>query len=79
MTRPTTPAGSPADPCSTGSTRPRKQFYNGGDIKGLTEKLDYIQSLGMNAIWITPPYENDPVQICPTTLGVLPRLLDHRL
>ena len=31
--------------------------FHGGDIKGLTEKLDYIKSLGANAIWITPPYE----------------------
>ena len=31
--------------------------FHGGDIKGLTEKLDYIQSLGANAIWITAPYE----------------------
>ncbi|MGL5375004.1 MAG: alpha-amylase, partial [Aeromonas veronii] len=27
------------------------------DFKGLTEKLDYIKSLGMNAIWITPMVE----------------------
>ncbi|MBR6199037.1 MAG: hypothetical protein IKQ61_02100 [Spirochaetales bacterium] len=31
--------------------------YYGGDIKGLTEKLDYIYNLGINAIWITAPYE----------------------
>lgn len=31
--------------------------YHGGDIKGMTERLDYIKSLGMNAIWITAPYE----------------------
>lgn len=31
--------------------------FHGGDIKGLTGKLDYIKSLGMNAIWITAPYE----------------------
>ncbi len=52
-------------PLQHGFDATKKQFYNGGDIKGLTQKLDYIQSLGMNAIWITPPYENDPVQILP--------------
>ncbi|WP_224746028.1 alpha-amylase [Neiella litorisoli] len=31
--------------------------FHGGDLKGLTEKLDYIADLGMNAIWITAPYE----------------------
>lgn len=25
-----------------------------GDLKGITERLDYIQSLGANAIWLTP-------------------------
>ncbi|SIQ56184.1 alpha-amylase [Aeromonas sp. RU39B] len=31
--------------------------WHGGDFKGLTEKLDYIKALGMNAIWITPMVE----------------------
>jgi len=31
--------------------------FHGGDIKGITEKLDYIQSLGANAIWMTPLIE----------------------
>ncbi|MFM4649702.1 alpha-amylase [Aeromonas bivalvium] len=31
--------------------------WHGGDFKGLTEKLDYIKSLGINAIWITPMVE----------------------
>ena len=31
--------------------------FHGGDIKGLTEKLDYLNSLGVDAIWITAPYE----------------------
>lgn len=29
-------------------------FFHGGDIKGLTSKIDYIASLGFTAIWITP-------------------------
>lgn len=31
--------------------------FFGGDIKGLTEKLDYLDELGINAIWISCPYE----------------------
>lgn len=39
-----------------------KGFYQGGDLKGLTQKLDYIQSLGMTAIWFAPIFKNKPVQ-----------------
>lgn len=31
--------------------------FFGGDIKGLTSKLDYLEELGINAIWISAPYE----------------------
>jgi glycosidase len=37
-------------------------FYQGGDLKGLTNRLDYIQGLGATAIWLGPIYKNDPVQ-----------------
>ena len=38
-----------------------KAFYDSdgdgiGDFKGLTEKLDYVQSLGVNTIWLLPFY-----------------------
>lgn len=39
-----------------------KGFFHGGDLKGLTSKLDYIQSLGATAIWLGPIYKNKPVQ-----------------
>lgn len=29
-----------------------------GDIKGITEKLDYIKGLGCNALWINPCYDS---------------------
>ncbi|NJM49556.1 MAG: alpha-amylase [Sphingomonadales bacterium] len=32
--------------------------YSGGDIKGVTSRLDYIQSLGATAVWTTPPVAN---------------------
>lgn len=36
-------------------------FYDGngdgiGDFKGMTEKLDYVKSLGVNAVWLNPFY-----------------------
>lgn len=32
--------------------------YHGGDFAGLVQKLDYLQELGINTIWITPIVEN---------------------
>src|SRR5687768_3708729 len=29
--------------------------YSGGDLAGLTRRLDYIRGLGATALWITPP------------------------
>ncbi|NRA68213.1 MAG: alpha-glucosidase C-terminal domain-containing protein [Pseudobacteriovorax sp.] len=31
--------------------------YQGGDIDGLTQRLDYISNLGADALWITPLYK----------------------
>lgn len=31
--------------------------FHGGDVAGLTAKLDYLEGLGVNAIWLTSPYE----------------------
>jgi glycosidase len=39
-----------------------KGFYHGGDLKGLTRRLDYIQGLGATAIWLAPIFKNKPVQ-----------------
>ncbi|MGP9708448.1 pullulanase-type alpha-1,6-glucosidase [Brachybacterium sp. AOP24-D1-21] len=39
-----------------------KGFYQGGDIAGLHSQLDYIEGLGMSAIWLTPSFTNNPVQ-----------------
>ncbi|MRX71170.1 pullulanase [Bacillus lacus] len=32
--------------------------YQGGDFKGITKKLDYLDALGVNTIWISPIVEN---------------------
>lgn len=34
------------------------QEIHGGNIRGITEKLDYIKNLGFKAIWITPVLKN---------------------
>ncbi|CAI6337087.1 unnamed protein product [Periconia digitata] len=34
--------------------------YCGGTFKGLESKLDYIQGMGFDAIWITPVIKNSP-------------------
>lgn len=39
-----------------------KGFYHGGDLKGLTSRLDYIKGMGASAIWLGPIYKNKPVQ-----------------
>ncbi|WP_150539512.1 alpha-amylase [Actinobacillus vicugnae] len=31
--------------------------FHGGDLKGLTQKLDYLQELGVNVLWISSPLE----------------------
>ncbi|WSQ71129.1 pullulanase-type alpha-1,6-glucosidase [Streptomyces xinghaiensis] len=46
----------------TGFDPSDKGFYQGGDLKGLTRKLDYIKGLGTTAIWLAPIFKNRPVQ-----------------
>ena len=54
--------GLEGDRLTTGLDPEDKGFYHGGDIAGLTEKLDYIEGLGTSAIWLTPSFRNRPVQ-----------------
>jgi glycosidase len=46
----------------TGYDPTDKGFYQGGDLKGLTQKLDYIKGLGTTSIWMAPIFKNKPVQ-----------------
>ncbi|MFI8260286.1 pullulanase-type alpha-1,6-glucosidase [Streptomyces sp. NPDC085665] len=46
----------------TGLDPTDKGFYQGGDLKGLTDRLDYIKGLGTTAIWMAPIFKNQPVQ-----------------
>jgi glycosidase len=54
--------GFPGGKLDHGFDPTHKGFYNGGDLKGLTERLDYIKGMGANAIWLGPIYKNKPVQ-----------------
>ena len=49
-------------PLTTGFDPSHKGFYHGGDLKGVTSKLDYIKGMGTTAIWLTPSFKNKPVQ-----------------
>ena len=42
-----------------GINRDKMFFRHGGDLQGVIDKLDYIQSLGVTAIWLNPVLEND--------------------
>ena len=36
--------------------------HHNGDIQGIIDSLDYIKSLGMNGIWITPLFNSQPIE-----------------
>jgi len=54
--------GIDGDRLATGFDPTDKGFYQGGDIAGLRERLDYIEGLGTTAVWLTPSFLNRPVQ-----------------
>ena len=39
--------------------RNNKFARHGGDLKGIQDKLDYFNDLGITTIWLTPVFEND--------------------
>jgi glycosidase len=51
------------DPLVSGFDPTKKGFYNGGDLKGLRQRLDYIRGLGTTSIWLTPSFKNKAVQL----------------
>ncbi|WP_433966756.1 alpha-amylase family glycosyl hydrolase [Tunturiibacter gelidiferens] len=36
--------------------------WHGGDLRGVTQHLDYLQQLGITTVWITPVYQNHDSQ-----------------
>jgi len=49
-------------PLSHGFEPTRAAYHHGGDLLGLTSKLDYIDGLGVTAICVSPPLTHQPVQ-----------------
>ncbi|NJC04275.1 glycosidase [Sphingomonas kaistensis] len=49
-------------PLQSGFDPSHKGFYHGGDLKGLIRRLDYLQGMGVTAIWFAPIFKNKPVQ-----------------
>ena len=39
--------------------RAKPRHYHGGDFQGVIDKLPYLKSLGVTAIWMTPVYDNN--------------------
>ncbi|GLZ32705.1 hypothetical protein Lesp02_48930 [Lentzea sp. NBRC 105346] len=55
-------AGTPGDRMKNGFDPADKGFYHGGDLKGLHQKLDYLDGMGITALWMTPMFQNRWVQ-----------------
>jgi glycosidase len=54
--------GATGDRLVTGYDPTDPGFYHGGDLQGLTARLDYIQGMGATALWIAPVFQNKWVQ-----------------
>ncbi len=42
--------------------RSKPRGWHGGDLRGITDHLDYLQQLGITTVWITPVYQNHEAQ-----------------
>ncbi|PWW06648.1 alpha-amylase [Mangrovibacter plantisponsor] len=51
--------------------------FHGGDLKGLASKLDYLQQLGVNALWISSPLEQIHGWVGGGTKGDFPHYAYH--
>lgn len=51
--------------------------FHGGDLQGLTQKLDYLQELGVNALWISAPFEQIHGWVGGGTKGDFPHYAYH--
>jgi neopullulanase len=52
------------DPGNDGPSadRSKPRGWHGGDLRGITEHLDYLQQLGITTVWITPIDQNHEAQ-----------------
>ena len=53
--------GLKGDRLATGFDPTSKGFFHGGDLRGLTKRLDYIQGMGATAVWLSPIFKNKSV------------------
>ncbi|EFX9272403.1 alpha-amylase [Shigella flexneri] len=51
--------------------------FHGGDLRGLINKLDYLQQLGVNALWISAPFEQIHGWVGGGTKGDFPHYAYH--
>jgi glycosidase len=54
--------GLEGDRLATGYDPTDEGFFHGGDLAGLLEKMDYLEGMGVTAIWMAPVFKNQPVQ-----------------
>ncbi|WP_435928538.1 alpha-amylase [Dryocola sp. BD613] len=72
--------GNPANDGSYGRHKDGMQeiaTFHGGDLAGLTGKLDYLQNLGVNALWISSPLEQIHGWVGGGTKGDFPHYAYH--
>ncbi|WP_051813339.1 alpha-amylase family glycosyl hydrolase [Streptomyces sp. NRRL S-340] len=55
--------GLTGDRLTTGYDPTDKDFFQGGDLRGVIDRLDYIKGLGTTAIWLAPVFRNKPVTV----------------
>jgi glycosidase len=51
-----------ADPNENGFDPTNPDFFHGGDLQGISAKLDYLRDLGATSIWMSPIFRNRTVQ-----------------
>jgi glycosidase len=47
------------DSADAAAERAKVRGWHGGDLRGITQHLDYIQQLGFTTVWMTPVYANE--------------------
>jgi glycosidase len=52
-------ATSPENSAEAAAQRAKVRGWHGGDLRGITQHLDYIQKTGFTAVWMTPVYANE--------------------
>jgi glycosidase len=61
--------GLPAEKAVSGYDPADRAYYHGGDLQGITRRLDYIKGLGTTSVWLTPSFKNRAVQPADKSAG----------